>query len=81
MAPKFALFTKELKLPLNKDFKNMFELLQSCDQPSIWRLWFPYRSAYVLLSGEMCFVLLTFPGYLNFIVCNNAHFSRNAKNG
>ena len=26
-APKFALFTKESKLPLNKGFKNMFELL------------------------------------------------------
>ena len=34
MAPKFALFTKGSKLPLNKGFKNMFELLQSCDQPS-----------------------------------------------
>ena len=29
MALKFALFTKGSKLPLNKDFKNMFELLQS----------------------------------------------------
>ena len=29
MAPKFALFTKETKLPLNKDFKNMFELYYS----------------------------------------------------
>ena len=27
MAPKFALFTKGSKLPLNKGFKNMFELL------------------------------------------------------
>ena len=36
MAPKFALFTKESKLPLNKGFKNVFELLQSCAQPSIW---------------------------------------------
>ena len=35
MAPKFALFTKGSKLPLNKGFKNMFELLQSCAQPSI----------------------------------------------
>ena len=26
MAPKFALFTKGSKLPLNKGFKNMFEL-------------------------------------------------------
>ena len=34
MAPKFALFTKGSKLPLNKGFKNMFELLQSCAQPS-----------------------------------------------
>ena len=34
MAPKFALFTKGSKLPLNKGFKNMFELLQSCSQPS-----------------------------------------------
>ena len=33
-APKFALFTKGSKLPLNKGFKNMFELLQSCAQPS-----------------------------------------------
>ena len=33
--PKFALFTKGSKLPLNKGFKNMFELLQSCAQPSI----------------------------------------------
>ena len=33
MAPKFALFTKRTKLPLNKGFKNMFELLQSCAQP------------------------------------------------
>ena len=38
MAPKFALFTKGSKLPLNKGFKNMFELLQSCAQPSIWSL-------------------------------------------
>ena len=29
-------FTKGSKLPLNKGFKNMFELLQSCAQPSIW---------------------------------------------
>ena len=35
MAPKFALFTKGSKLPLNKGFKNMFELLQSCAQPSL----------------------------------------------
>ena len=35
MAPKFALFTKGSKLPLNKGFKNMFELLQSSAQPSI----------------------------------------------
>ena len=34
MAPKFALFKKGSKLPLNKGFKNMFELLQSCAQPS-----------------------------------------------
>ena len=34
MAPKFALFTKGSKLPLNKGFKNMFELLQSWAQPS-----------------------------------------------
>ena len=34
IAPKFALFTKGSKLPLNKGFKNMFELLQSCAQPS-----------------------------------------------
>ena len=34
MAPKFPFFTKGSKLPLNKDFKNMFELLQSCAQPS-----------------------------------------------
>ena len=26
MAPKFVLFTKGSKLPLNKGFKNMFEL-------------------------------------------------------
>ena len=36
MAPKFALFTKGSKLHLDKGFKNMFELLQSCAQPSIW---------------------------------------------
>ena len=35
MAPKFALFTKASKLPLKKGFKNMFELLQPCAQPSI----------------------------------------------
>ena len=34
MAPKFALFTEGSKLPLNKGFKNMFELLQFCTQPS-----------------------------------------------
>ena len=34
MAPKFALFTKGSKLPLNKGLKNMFELLQCCAQPS-----------------------------------------------
>ena len=33
MAPKFALFTKGSKLPLNKGFKNMSELLQSCAHP------------------------------------------------
>ena len=33
MAPKFALFTKGSKLPLNKGLKNMFKLLQSCAQP------------------------------------------------
>ena len=34
--PKFALFTKKgSKLPLNKGFKNMFELQQSCAQPSL----------------------------------------------
>ena len=38
VAPKFALFTKGSKLPLNKGFKNMFELLQSCAQPSIFDL-------------------------------------------
>ena len=36
MAPKFASFTKGSKLPLNKGFKNMFELLQSCAQPLIY---------------------------------------------
>ena len=36
MAPKFTLFTKGSKMPLNKGFKNMFELLQSCAQPTIW---------------------------------------------
>ena len=36
MAPKFALFTKGSRLPLNKGFKNMFEVLQSCAQPSIY---------------------------------------------
>ena len=36
MAPKFALFTKGSKLPLNKGLKSMFELLQSCAQPSIY---------------------------------------------
>ena len=36
MAPKFALFTKGSKLPLNKGFKNMFELLRSYAQPSIY---------------------------------------------
>ena len=35
MAPKFALFTKGSKLSLNKGFKNMLELIQSCAQPSI----------------------------------------------
>ena len=35
MAHKFALFTKGSKLPINKGFKNMFELLQSIAQPSI----------------------------------------------
>ena len=34
MAPKFALFTKGSKLPLNKGFKNIFEFLQSCAQTS-----------------------------------------------
>ena len=38
MAPKFVLFTKGSKFPLNKGFKNMFELLQSCAQPSIYDL-------------------------------------------
>ena len=51
MAPKFALFTKGSKLPLNKGFKNMFEWLQSCAEPltyaklarnsikPLWRYW------------------------------------------
>ena len=39
MAPKFPLFTKRSKLPLNKGFKNMFELLQSCAQPSKCTFW------------------------------------------
>ena len=39
MAPKFALFTKGSKLPLNKCFKYMFEVLQSCAQPSICAGW------------------------------------------
>ena len=34
MAPKFALFTQGSKLALNQGFKYMFELLQSCAQPS-----------------------------------------------
>ena len=33
MAPKFALFTKGSKLPLNKGFKNMFELLSLALNP------------------------------------------------
>ena len=36
IARKFALFTKGSKLLLNKGFKNMFELLQSCAKPSIY---------------------------------------------
>ena len=38
-APKFALFTKGSKLPLNKGFKNLFALLQSCAQHSICPPW------------------------------------------
>ena len=38
MAAKFALFIKS-KLPLNKGFKNVFELLQSCDQSSNMFSW------------------------------------------
>ena len=30
-----AHITKGSKLPLNKGFKNMFKLLQSCEQPSM----------------------------------------------
>ena len=37
MAPKFALFIKGSKLPLNQGFKNMFVLLQSCAQPAIYK--------------------------------------------
>ena len=51
MAPKFPLFTKGSKLPLNKGFKNMFELLQSCGQPSLCFLFrlefFKWQFAYV----------------------------------
>ena len=43
MAPKFALFTKGSKLPLNKGFKNIFEFLQSCDQD--------LNFVYILSSG------------------------------
>ena len=43
MAPKFAMFTKGSNLPLNKGFKNMFELLQSCSQPSKWPSWISRR--------------------------------------
>ena len=38
MTLEFALFTKGSKLPLKKGFKNMFELLQSCAQPSIYSM-------------------------------------------
>ena len=52
-APKFALFTKGSKLPLNKSFKNMFELLQSCAQLSICKLYELLCSgSIVLLRGN-----------------------------
>ena len=41
MAPKFALFTKESMLPLNKGFKDMFELYYSLAlNPRIVKLFF-----------------------------------------
>ena len=48
MAPKFALFTKGSNLTLNKGFKNMFELLQSCAQPSIYTI----RESMLLMKIE-----------------------------
>ena len=53
MAPKFALFTKGSNLPLNKGFKNMFELLQSCAQPSILYRPFFVANQYVLRNKSL----------------------------
>ena len=43
---EFALFTKGSKLPLNKGFKNMFELPQSCAQPSTYGIYIQYVHCY-----------------------------------
>ena len=52
MAPKFPLFTQGSKLPLNKGFKNMLELLQSCAQPSL------------CFCGEVRKIFSTYPSFL-----------------
>ena len=54
MAPKFALFTKGSKLPLNKGFKNMFELLQSRGQP--WNYVFFEKNYLDTLSRAMNYI-------------------------
>ena len=61
MAPKFELFTK---LHLNKGFKNMFELLQSCAQPSICCEYFRMAQVVVCPPLDQEFVGLFSSGYL-----------------
>ena len=57
MAPKFALFIKGSKLPLNKGFKNMFELLQSCDQPSIYNPFLDILDSFIMIVNNIVMIM------------------------
>ena len=59
MAPKFALFIKGSKLPLiiNKGFKNMFELLQSCGQPSIYNPFLDISDSFIMIVNNIVMIM------------------------
>ena len=79
MAPKFALFTKGSKLPLNKGLKNMFELLQSCTQPLNCQL---YSCVHIILL--VCvfylFIYLFLFYFLFFLITQSNTSSRKHAN-